>query len=273
MMQEYWGLNRNPFVSGTVHQCFSESQEEAIARIDFLIREHRRLGLLVGPGGIGKSTLLYHAVRQHRRHGLPAAYLHPLGMNAEEFLAELNQQLELPRQPLSTVAVEWRRLTDHLLTHQFQQMETVIAIDDIDDAAADVLNVIARIVQWSPAGEGMFTVIAAVASDRLEWLPERLAELVDLPIELTQWEIEDTAEFVRREIAAAGGLKNVFDDAAIHTLHQLASGEPRQICRLADMALLAGAGQDAERIDAEIIHTVAEELGHPSTVLAVAESG
>ena len=69
MYTEHWGLNASPFSGTGGRKTFFESdaQAEAIARIDYLINNNRRLGLLLGDEGLGKSTILNHVRRQLRR--------------------------------------------------------------------------------------------------------------------------------------------------------------------------------------------------------------
>jgi type II secretory pathway predicted ATPase ExeA len=61
----------------------------------------------------------------------------------------------------------------------------------------------------------------------------------------------------------AGRLEPLFEDDAIEMLHQLAQGVPRQVVRLADFALLAGAVNGLRTIDAVTIEAAHDELAWP----------
>jgi type II secretory pathway predicted ATPase ExeA len=52
----------------------------------------------------------------------------------------------------------------------------------------------------------------------------------------------------------------VFADEALVRLHELCDGIPRRINHLANLSLLAGAGQRAEQIDAETVESAFHEL-------------
>ena len=60
MYQKYWGLRESPFRSGRARRRFynSPTHDEALSRLHFLVEQHYRMGLLVGPSGSGKSLLL-----------------------------------------------------------------------------------------------------------------------------------------------------------------------------------------------------------------------
>src|SRR4051794_40746625 len=59
MYQAYWGLGESPFRGHLDARYFHQSatQEEALARLHFLVEERRTLGLLLGEAGSGKSQL------------------------------------------------------------------------------------------------------------------------------------------------------------------------------------------------------------------------
>ena len=68
MYAQYWGLVDIPFHSTVDMRWFFEgpTHEEALARLLFLLEQHRRFGLIVGPIGTGKSLLLSVAAKTVR---------------------------------------------------------------------------------------------------------------------------------------------------------------------------------------------------------------
>ena len=75
------------------------------------------------------------------------------------------------------------------------------------------------------------------------------------------WEPEETDAFVQSALARAGRKERLFDSEAIARLHELAGGVPRRVGRLAELALIAGAGRGLPSIDRETVESVHEELG------------
>ena len=57
---KHWKLDRSPFsIAGNRRAVFTGGTvEEALARSEFLIDQGKRLGLVIGPSGVGKTTLL-----------------------------------------------------------------------------------------------------------------------------------------------------------------------------------------------------------------------
>jgi general secretion pathway protein A len=82
----------------------------------------------------------------------------------------------------------------------------------------------------------------------------------DLRIELETWDPEDTLDFLTASLAKAGNSGEVFDPNAASRVHELTQGVPRKVSNLAELALVAGAGQQLKSIDAATIDAVFEEL-------------
>ena len=90
MYQAHWGLQESPFRGDLDPKSYYQSptHEEALARLSFLVGQHRRLGLLVGPSGSGKSLLLEVFAQQLRRgkratFATPGGKTQPVGRRAD----------------------------------------------------------------------------------------------------------------------------------------------------------------------------------------------
>ena len=123
MYASHWGLRESPFRNCTDPHCFYQSptHEEALARLHFLVEQHRRLGLLLGPEGSGKSFLLEVFAGQFRRSGRPAAKVNLLAIEPAELLWLVALELGLNPDPGSPTAALWRMVTDRLLENRYQQ--------------------------------------------------------------------------------------------------------------------------------------------------------
>ena len=123
-----------------------------------------------------------------------------------------------------------------------------------------VLDAIARLAECDRSGDSRLTVVAAAAVTSLRRLASRLLDLTELRIELEPWEQADTVGYVLSALRRAGRREPVFTDEAMVRLHDLCDGIPRRISQLANLSLVAGAGQRAQRIDAETVDAAFHEL-------------
>jgi len=263
MYQAHWGLKVRPFASGLDLRGFYQSptHEEALARLYFLVEQRRRLGLLMGPAGSGKSLLLEVFAADLRRSGLTVAKLNLLGVQPAEMLCLLGAELGLNLDPSCCLAALWRALTDRLTEFRYQQLDTVILLDDADQAVRQVVSQMTRLAHYDPRPEARLTLVLVGREERIGALGPRLLDLADLRIDLAPWRETETAEYLKKSLAAAGRAEPVFDEPAVARLHELAHGIPRRVTQLADLALLAGAGRELPQVDAEVVESVYEELG------------
>ncbi len=262
MYQSHWGLRESPFRGALVWQFLQKSptHEEALARMHFLVDNHRRMGLLMGPSGSGKSLLLELFAGQVNRRGLPVVKINLFGVEPAEILWLLAAGLKLNPHSSIAKAELWRMIIDRLAEFHYQQLHTVILLDDADSAHEDVLTQVTRLARHDGLGETRLTMILAGRQEKMRRLGEQLLELIELRIDLEPWEPLDTANFLKYSLTAAGQKSPVFSPQAVARLHELAQGIPRRVSQLADLSLLAGAGQNLQQIDAQVVESVYQEL-------------
>jgi general secretion pathway protein A len=263
MYQSHWGLRESPFQGDSavhfLHQ--SPTHEEALARLQFLVENHRRLGLLMGASGSGKTMVLEAFAEQLRRRGQPVAIINLSGVEPAEMLLLLAVGLKLNPEPSTSSVVLWRAITDRLTEFYYQKSHSVVLLDDADCADDRVLAQVARLSRYEPSSESHLTLILAGKCEKIGRLGDRLLDLAELRIDLEPWNQVDTANFLNTSLAHSGGESRVFSESAIDRLHDLTHGIPRRAAQLADLSLLAGASANLPQIDAGVVESVYHELG------------
>jgi len=162
--------------------------EEAIARLDYLIGERRRLGLLIGDRRTGKTLLLNVFADQLRRRGWPVAVLNLAGIGIDELDRELAFQLGfLPRQRDPRFR-DWQRLRDRLIAGGLDRLPAALLLDDGHAAEPAVLRQIARLAELNRTSDARLTVVIAAAASELGRLGARLLDLASLRIDLNAWD-------------------------------------------------------------------------------------
>ncbi len=262
MYESHWGLRESPF-RGTVDPgMFYESptHEEALSRLDFLVEQHNRLGLLIGPSGSGKSLLLEVFADGLRRRGWPVAKISLLDVEPTEMLYLLATEWGLNPEPTQSTAGLWRMLTDRLIEYRYQQMETVILLDDADLADRAVQRHVARLARFDTSPEMRLSIVLAGRNEGMARLDGSLTALIDLRIDVEPWQRRETEQFVNRRLVQAGRQTPIFTPPAVDRLQEVSHGIPRRVSQLAELALLAGAGQNLQQIDAGVVESVYQEL-------------
>jgi len=259
----HWGLRDTPFRDCHDPRLFYQSptHDEALARLHFLVDEHRRLGILIGPTGSGKSLLLDVFAAELRKLGTPVAYLSLVDVEPQELLLKLALGLGLSFGRGEATAYLWRRLSDRFSEFRYQQQSAVVLLDDIDQASEAVLTHVTRLVQYDRSPQSQLTVVLAGRNDRMARIGPVLAELAELRIDLEPWDEAETEHYLKASLTQAGCETELFAAGAIARLHELSCGIPRRVTQLADLALLAAAGRDLPQVDADVVDSAYHELG------------
>lgn len=278
MYHNYWGLRTSPFRPHPRTIEPTSSQHEALARLAYLVEDARTCGAVVGESGTGKTLVLAALARQALREGRKCITLSLLGRSAAEFVGQLAELLApavaspnrfwLFSEDVSRIAA-WRTIRDALSVSRHTWSGLVIACDDVDEAPAETLSDVLRLVELAATTHAPLTLLAATTPSGISLLPPRLRERCELRVELTAWDADETADFLLAALLAAGARGTIFDPTALLRIFELTGGNPRQVAQLAELALLAGAGQQVASIDEYLIDGVFEELRMPNIQPAI----
>jgi general secretion pathway protein A len=262
MYANYWGLKEVPFQNTLDGRWFYESpgHEEALARLMYLVEQHRRCGVLWGPAGTGKSLVLELLRREAVRAGAEVALVDLLAASGREMLWEVLAALGLSPAVNESPQNLWRRLHDHVLASRYAHAPLVLIFDHLDRAHADCLSLVERLQHLSAGGSSGLTLVLGVTSERAAGIGQMLREISDLRIDLPPLDRHETQRYVETLLLRAGADRPVVDQSAFDRLFDETRGIPRELNRLCDVALLAGMADQAVHIDAAIVSSAAAEL-------------
>jgi general secretion pathway protein A len=228
------------------------------------VANRRRLGALLGEAGIGKSLALREAMRQLSRRGSVVAQTDAVGASTRDFLWSVAAGLASAPVADDDNARLWRQIADRIAENRLQQINTVLLVDDAGQAGPDVIMQIVRLLRVDPSPAARWSIVLAAEPGQAALWSPALRELVDLRIDLRAWEPQETVGYVQTALVDAGRFEPLFDDRALTRLHELATGVPRRVIKLADHALLAGAATRIDAIDEATVEVADEELAWPA---------
>ena len=257
MYQAYWGLERSPFTPAVARVALAASpiHTEALARLDFLRENRCPLGLLLGPAGSGKSAVLAEYAKQAARGGALVACANAAAADELHLLVPLAIGLQIDSQ--GDARQIWQRLSDRVEELKLEGLTALVLLDDLDRATPGTLALVERLLALP---EEPFTIIASARPETAGRLGSRLLEYAALRIDLAPWTQTETREYLDTSLTRAGRAQPAFAEAGAQRLFELSGGAPRRVNQLAQLALLAGAGQKLAQIDAATIDAVQEEL-------------
>lgn len=246
------------FGSALDHRLFYQGpgQQEALARLHFLVQRARRLGLMLGPAGVGKTRLLRLFAAELRQAGALVGQLDLLAATVEEVLGTLVDQLVGDPDRIVNLAELWRRLGNRLVEARLEAQPVVLLFDDFDEASPDVAACVTRLAQWPHMPLTIVLAARSVAGPSAQ----RLLEQIDLRIDLRPWTEHDSRRFLQQLLSESHDAPLPLADQAVARLHAHSAGLPGRLFRLADLAQLAARGQGLACVDEHTIDTVHHEL-------------
>ncbi len=261
MYLAHWGLARSPFADSGGPPLFyeGESQVEALARLRFVVHQRRRLALLVGGRGVGKSLAVRRFADDCRREGRRVATVNIAGLSVRELFWQLAAEVAAGPQPSDDAVALFRRLNAFADSLRWQPEPALVLLDDADLAGPDVRNQVMRLMRVGGDQPRLAFVLTA-APQGLERLGVELLDATDLRIDLEPWSESECVGYVQHALLEAGCDRPAFDDEALAALANLSGGIPRQVNRLADHALLAAAAEGLEAVGASTVDAAQESL-------------
>lgn len=256
----HWKLARSPFSVGPNGRGIftGGTIEEALARCEFLVAQEKRLGLLIGPSGVGKTIFLNHFIRS-RNHQNPRENLAAIDFRCADgtsaprrILSGVAPQQELPASTQDC----WSKINDHLFAEAAIGHRTVLLLDNLQDANDDVYQVLSQLwsvpIPWS--------MIISLDDESIVNLPRWILDQCELKIDLPEWDLGQTADYFDFVIQQAGGDDSIFNGQAITRIQELSDGIPRKIAQISELALVAGAVRKSDRVTSELVDQVCDEF-------------
>lgn len=261
MYASYWGLQRTPFVRPVGRDGFvlTMQHEEALARLSFVVEQNRRVAVMTGPAGCGKSLLLNLFAGQLERTQRRAVVIDLAGIGPAQLHEELTAGLRLGGRTPAGGWSCWRAIVDSLDGCSRSGIQTVLLFDNLDRAETGCRQIVEQLSSLNPDSP-LPVVVVAVVRHSTRQTAAWLDAMIDLVVELHPLNESETASFVIELLARAGRRSEVFTSEALRVLHEVSGGIPGRICRLADLCLLAGMGRDQSFVDAGLVRAAAEEL-------------
>jgi type II secretory pathway predicted ATPase ExeA len=263
---KYWNINESPFGSVNSKEQFfcAGTVDEAMARIGFLVQNRRKLGLLVGQSGSGKSTTLtsiqFGLPGTLDRHRMRAASLSLLGLSSGEFprrlLAKLTPHRNRADQQVRRAELVWRDIEDECSAAGAQEQRIVVALDDSEAAQPPLWVDVVRLLSLP----GPLTIVMGCTPMGISSIVATVLERCELKLDLPSWDLAQTASYFEWALARVRARDDLFDAQAITRVQELSNGLPRRITQISELALAAGAVRRMEQITGVLIDQVADEL-------------
>ncbi len=271
MYAEYWNLKDNPFLNSTdARYLFTGDQhEEAIARFAFLAESGRQAGILTGPYGVGKSTVLRHAAQHVEKSRIPVIRLDAIPGGQLPMARHILARMKIEG-PSSTLPEALMSFANAAESQPGNLTRTLLCIDEAHYLAADeglyLVHYLSNLRLFNKSAgrdEPLFTIILAGTPELLQAVRSdpSLNQRMQIVFSLAPLSEAQTSAYIQEHMRTAGGDLWVFEQEALSALFLLSGGIPRKINLLCDTALMLGFAAKANHINAAIINQAAADIG------------
>jgi len=237
------GLSEDPFRNDHLEKfnLDSDSQSDALRRLDRAVRQNRGLAVLIGPVGSGKTQVARRLYEELEEEIFEAGMMVVLrdAVDADWLLARFASQLgveEVARERDALIAQIYERLA----IIREDGRHAVLIVDDAHALATRrTLLELCGLVKLEYEDRRLLSVVLAGAPPLLEALAvdPLLAHHVDVRVTLRPFERDEVEDYLAARIHVAGGDPSLVLPGASAALHELSNGHPGRINTLADNAL------------------------------------
>lgn len=243
--------NRSPFQRRRCERDYIPTavHDEALTRLEYLVKQRHAAGWLTGPPGTGKSLLLSVLETRCRQKACQALRIPLNDGDEQELTAQLAEQLGIPPlrfrrrhrddEPPRAVSRIWETIHERLHGLTLAQFQTVLLLDGISERMWSS-RPLQSLLDWTRDELRQACTVVMVPAEGAVPSVKPSAGTTAFRIELTSLNEAQTARFIRDCLARhrcsdrQGYLTDFFEPETIRFVQEWSAGIPRRILRLCD---------------------------------------
>lgn len=257
---DHFGLKSEPFSKEIEDEklWLPESKRAIVDELVTCVHE-RRHAVVTGEPGVGKTCVL-RALRHALggSHDFRLTYCHNVTLGRRDFYRHLCHCLGVTYG--ATAGDVFLSVSKHVEELSRERTLPVFLVDEAHMLHQDTLDHLHILLNYAWDSRSLLSLILIGLPDLNERLAMRRNRslLTRLTYRLTIEPLspEDTADYVRARLAAAGASKELFSSDAIAILHEAASGSLRDVDRVAHNALRISARKKRKLVERDVVQAI-----------------
>ena len=263
---EFYSLKEHPFSLSVDNRFYYNNalHAEALVRLKHAAESRMGLAVLLGDVGSGKTTVAQRMLDGLDEGMYESALLIVIhaSVTSEWLLRKTAMQLGIEK-PAETKTDLLAQLCQRLVQIYEGGKKAVVLIDEAQMLRTkEVMEELRGILNIEVDGQKLITFILFGLTDLDECLAldEPLRQRVAMRYHLPSFTQNISEDYIRYRLQVAGNKRELFYGEALVAIHHYSGGTPRLINILCDNAMLEGFLRKKDKIDADMIKEVAQEL-------------
>jgi general secretion pathway protein A len=263
MFTDHFKMTAHPFVEATPTADLLQDERitQGLARLEYLAVAGT-IGLLTGPTGVGKTSLIKLFVQALSRHRYQPIYVHLTHIAANGLLKLIVAAMgETPRHSKDRVFLQ---ILDKV---RRTEPTTVLVIDEAHliepEALTDLRLLVSSILEDQPPLKIVLSGQESLRDQLKRTTHADLLHRISVRYHLPTHTTDQTSAYLDHHMTRVGAHNKVFDDDAKTLIHDYANGLPRQINNIATACLINAAARNLQKINQALVNESIAEVRIP----------
>lgn len=264
---QHWKLRERPFEATWDTRFFyaGPDHEEALSRLLYLVSETTmNLGLLTGEIGSGKTLTRAVFAGRIDTSRFQVLTIENSGFPLEELLGSILRRLD----PQIHLNGEGKLARCELFEQSVRKLNArgrhlVLVLDEAQDMTAETIHELRWLTNYNGGGAALLTLILVGQPELRALIVGNAAinQRVSLRFHLKPLRADDMEHYLRHRLRTSGhATGNLFSPAAALEIYNTTRGIPREVNRLAKLALEQAWVTEAPKVEAAAVAAVVRDL-------------
>lgn len=263
MYEQFYGFREKPFslLPDPSFLYLGKRHRTALAMMQYGLMNQAGFSVITGEIGSGKTTLIRRLLNEMEQD-VTVGLISNTHRSFGELLQWVLMAYGLGYKGKEKVEL-YETFVNFLIKEYAQNRRTVLIVDEAQNLAPETLEEL-RMLSNVNADKNQVLQLILVGQPELRRTLQRpdleqFAQRVSVSYHLEALTLNETPEYIRHRLAAAGGDPELFETPTHAIIWYHSRGVPRVINTLCDTALVYGYAEQKPRIDAGILHDVVRD--------------
>ncbi len=266
MYRRFYGFRERPFeiTPDPKFVYLSEIHQEALAHLQYAVREGKGFSVITGEAGTGKTTLVHLLLGKLDGHVRTSYIFNPI-LDRADFLNYVCDDLGIKSEGMRSRGQSLAALHSFLLECYTRDEKVFLIIDEAQCLEPELLQEVRLLTNLETSKNKLLHVILLGQPELDQILAEPrfrpLKQRITVRYNLKPLSFKETREYINYRLKKAGSRNiTIFDVAAVKEIYRYSKGIPRLINIVCDNALLTGYSLEQSRIGKKIIRSIVSDL-------------